>query len=150
MNGARRIKVLCQRLHRSLYPAVSRRTMTQNAEFVAARYAPFQHNPTSCNISTRKYLWIATEFIRFRLIIAKMWKFEIAECPRHTETQSWLLHTLKSNMAVLGDWKHTFDIRNHKRTEYSDTSANEDFSRCFRTRLTNVLVDARANIKQQT
>ena len=29
-------------------------------------------------------------------------------------------------------------------------SANEDFFRCFWTRLTNVLVDARANVKQQT
>ena len=29
-------------------------------------------------------------------------------------------------------------------------SANEDFFAVFRTRLTNVLVDARANIKQQT
>jgi hypothetical protein len=42
-------------------------------------------------------------------------------------------------------------ITGHEGPEkYSDTSANEDFFAVFRTRLTNVLVDARANIKQQT
>jgi hypothetical protein len=32
----------------------------------------------------------------------------------------------------------------------TNSSANEDFFAVFRIRLTNVLVDARANIKQQT
>ena len=35
-------------------------------------------------------------------------------------------------------------------TLLTNVSANEDFFAVFRTRLTNVLVDARANIKQQT
>ena len=35
-------------------------------------------------------------------------------------------------------------------TLVTNFSANEDFFAVFRTRLTNVLVDARANIKQQT
>jgi len=35
-------------------------------------------------------------------------------------------------------------------TLLTNFSANEDFSAVFRTRLVNVVVDARANIKQQT
>ena len=84
---------------------------------------------------------------------SKSWKFYFLDCKYGFEErrQAEFLGLDYKNVNYLTKKRNSVNTRLlWCYTMYSDTSANEDFFTVFQTRLTNVLVDARANIKRQT